>query len=80
MFKEVADPLREIADTFGLMVESLEPLREDELVSSAESCQSCDDWAVKCAQLEADLADCRADLEMHRKQIEALLLSVIDPD
>ncbi|MBS1229352.1 MAG: hypothetical protein H6R17_2629 [Proteobacteria bacterium] len=78
MVKEVSDPLRAIADTFGLLAESLESLSEDELVGGAEYCQSCDDWARKCVQLEADLAECRADLELHRKQIEALLRSVTD--
>ena len=73
MVKEVSDPVQEIADTFGLVAESLESLSEDELVSGAEYCQSCDDWARKYAQLEADLAECRADLELHRNQIEALL-------
>ena len=73
MVKAVADSVREIAETFGLRAESLEPLPDDELVSRAEACQSCDDWAWRCAQLEADLAECRADLELHRKQIEALL-------
>jgi len=73
MVKEVSGTLRNIADTFGVVVESLESLPEDDLVSGAEYCQSCDDWARKCAQLEADLAECRADLELHRKQIEALL-------
>ena len=73
MVNETADRVREIADTFGLLAESLEPLPEDDLVNSTEACPSCDDWARRCAQLEADLAECRADLELHRKQIEALL-------
>ena len=83
MYKEGQSPsrdgdemLKDIADAFGLMVDALEPLHDDDLVSNAEPCRSCEQWARNYAELEAELAECRSDLEMHRAQIEALLQSI----
>lgn len=64
---------KQIADAFGLHPDSLELLDSDEDATNVRACLSCEEWAKKYADLAAELAECRSDLEHCQYQIEQLL-------
>jgi len=68
--------LEDIADAFGVPPDSLEMVEHDDLVDSAEICQSCADRARRYEELEAELAESQQDAERQRKQVRDLLLSM----
>lgn len=53
---------KEIADAFGLPQDSLEMVEFDENMNKTARCQSCEEWALRYAELEAMLAKCRREV------------------
>lgn len=66
---------KEVADAFGLHPDSLEMVEHDDQLTRPGHCQSCTEWARKCAAIEAELAECKDELERSKKQVAALLMS-----
>lgn len=64
---------KDIAAAFGLHPDALELLADGDDATSAGSCQSCEALERKCAELAAELAECRSDVERCPYQIEHLL-------
>ena len=73
IFLESEKMPRQIADAFGLHPDSLELLDCEEDSPSARAFLSCEEGARKYAELAAELAECRDELERCQYQIEQLL-------
>lgn len=66
---------KEIAEAFGLHPNSLEAVEHEEHVTKTEQCRSCEEWARKFAELQAELAKCREEAERYRNQFQSLLMA-----
>ena len=66
---------KEIAEAFGLHPNSLEAVEHEEHVTKTEQCPSCEEWARKSAELQAELAKCREEAERYRNQVQSLLMA-----
>lgn len=63
----------DVAEAFGLPPESLEPIEDDEQLSSVGRCTACVESARKLSELENELVAYRQDVAQYQGQVEALL-------
>jgi hypothetical protein len=71
-----AEVVKGTATTFGARPDSLEIDTLGNLANDTGHCQSCKNKAMRCAELEAELAESKKNAARYRRQLEDLLLSI----